>query len=75
MDLVLVVDGDKYSAAGMSIKSLATLLERVSWILDLLDLRDSHCKCSNMDETLLVFLKRFAHGISCSSSLDHLKLP
>ena len=33
--------------------------KKVRWPLDRLDSSDSHCRCSSMDETLLVFLKRF----------------
>ena len=44
-DLVLLIAGVKLSAAGMSIKSLTTLKNKVIWILALLDSSDSHWRC------------------------------
>ena len=42
--LVLVVDGVRYLAAGMSTRSSTTLYNRLIWIFDRLDSRVSHCR-------------------------------
>ena len=42
--LVLVVDGVRYLAAGMSTRSSTTLYNRLIWIFDRLDSRVSYCR-------------------------------
>ena len=58
IDLVLVIEGIKYSSAGVSIKSWTTLKKRINCVLNLLNSSDSHSRWSTIDNTLLVLLKR-----------------